>query len=90
MQVISGSTRLRLFGLRGLPAILAAFAFVVVTMTIMLVAGAFMAMIWGIRKALASLLNLFGAPQTTERVPMMDGRPTIDMRRDENGSWRRE
>ncbi len=90
MHTISGATHRRQFSLGGLPAVLAAIAFVVVSTAVMLVVSLFGAAVWSIRKGLTSLLNLFGAAGGAEKIPVMHGRPTIEMHRDESGSWRRD
>lgn len=92
MQMISGSKRRRKIGLRGLPAVIVAVTFVVTATAFMLIVSLFGAVIWGIRRSLGSLLAFFGAPEpeTAEEIPMMHGRRTIEMRRDESGSWRRD
>ncbi|MCE5230688.1 hypothetical protein LLG95_13995 [bacterium] len=94
MQFITGSTRGRSFRLGGLPALIIGVLVASVAGMFVLAVSFFGILIWGIRRVLGRLLALFGAAETSPRVPSTSGETgnntTIEMRRDTRGSWRKE
>lgn len=93
MRMISFSSG-RQFNLSGLPAMILGTVIAATIGLLLMTVTVFGAIFLAIRAMLGGLLGFFGAAETSPKITMTHTRPdnpnTIDMRRDQRGSWRRE